>query len=83
MVPRFASPDDSADRVSQLYLLRHWFAHGLLIPKMKDKDVHARTMAQAIDVVKEILRNALADDEFFAASGRGVKEARSYLEAGT
>jgi hypothetical protein len=83
LVPRhLISSEESVarERLETLYLLRHWFAHSASIPRMSDIDSRKRALSEGVEVVKEILRAAVADDAFFEASASGVKAARIYLD---
>jgi hypothetical protein len=84
LVPRYlTSTEDSVgrERLEALYLLRHWFAHSALIPKMSDMESRKRALSEGVEILKEILRAAVADDSFFEASASGVKKARAYLDS--
>jgi hypothetical protein len=84
LIPRFLSVTEAAqaeDVLKRLYLLRHWFAHSILIPLMREKETRLTTLRDGAALVKEILASALADDSFFDVSARGVREARAYLDS--
>jgi hypothetical protein len=83
LIARYFSGDEAGGReiLERLYLLRHWFAHSITIPAMRDSETRIRTTQEGITLVKEILISALADTAFFEASARGIREARAYLDS--
>jgi hypothetical protein len=77
----FVASSDGQQKLERLYLLRHWFAHGLEIAEMRDPEVRDRTLEEGLAVVKEVVRNALMDDAFFEAATVGLRAARAYLDS--
>jgi hypothetical protein len=78
-VARYVPTDSAAQKLERLYLLRQWFAHGATIRAMTERDVRDRTLADGLDVVKEILRTAYADERLMKAARSGVEAVWTYL----
>jgi hypothetical protein len=83
LVPRYldsTEPSEAEGRLADLYLLRHRFVHSTLIPRMGDAKVRAQALSEGYAVVKEILRNAIADDRLGDTAAQGVRNARQFLD---
>jgi hypothetical protein len=63
-----------------LYKLRHWFAHGAIIPEMKEPSARVQTLDDGFAAAKEVLRAACSDDGLLEAAPKGARSVERYLE---
>jgi len=76
----FVQSVDAQDRLRRLYLNRQWFAHGADVPAMREVSAREQSLDEGLTVVKEIMRNALVDDELFDAAFGKPRDVARYLE---
>jgi hypothetical protein len=79
-VEGFVQSTDAHDKLKRLYLNRQWFAHGADVPAMREVTARDRALDDGLTIVKEVIRNALLDDEFFDAAFGKPRDVAKFLE---